>query len=253
MSYMGKYCISCGTELPTAAKFCNQCGKSQIEELNINKSQEVQSRKNGHDSKSHKDILLTKLNDALSYFSKKKDLYDRYESLQGSKKYMTNGEAALWYVFGILIACIIWIFIPGDGFIWTFLSFIDFVYVGLVYPYNRNQKKFVERTRLNNKIENDLVQIEEELQLYYDAYSNKIVSFEYAHPTIIKELIQNISSNRADNLKEAINCLLEDVHKEQMLSKQIEIAQNSKEAAIAAKTAAIFTAGTFLNTRNKRM
>ena len=55
MSYMGKYCISCGTELPTAAKFCNQCGKSQIEELNINKSQEVQSRKNGHDSKSHKD------------------------------------------------------------------------------------------------------------------------------------------------------------------------------------------------------
>jgi hypothetical protein len=98
-------------------------------------------------------------------------------------------------------------------------------------------------------INQQLITIETELQTHFNAYPNSPVSLEYSNPKIIDVLKHNIASGRADNMKESINCMLDDFHKQQTLLKQDEIARNSKNAANAASTAALFSAGVFLNTR----
>jgi len=45
--------------------------------------------------------------------------------------------------------------------------------------------------------------------------------------------------------------MLDDLYKQQMLTKQDEISKNVKNAVDSAGAAALFSAGTFLNTRNK--
>ena len=52
-------------------------------------------------------------------------------------------------------------------------------------------------------------------------------------------------------MKDSINCMLDDLYKQQMLTKQDEISKNVKNAADSAGAAALFSAGTFLNTRKK--
>lgn len=94
-------------------------------------------------------------------------------------------------------------------------------------------------------------QMREELKAHYSKLQNCPVPFEYSYPLTIADITKHIESWRADNVKEAIQCLIEDIHREQMIELQKETNKNTQKAANAASTAAIFSVGTFLNSRER--
>ncbi|MPM54725.1 hypothetical protein SDC9_101505 [bioreactor metagenome] len=156
------------------------------------------------------------------------------------------------FFIGIILFIILYIF-AFDKFLELNVKnlFFGFVAFGVVIPqtmYER-RKQSVLNKRLS--IEEELESKENELKSYFDSYKKSVVSFEYSNPKTINLLKHSISSGRADNIKEAINCMLDDYHKQQLLIKQDEIVENSKVAANAAKRTAVYSLGTFINTRKQ--
>ncbi len=265
---MSKFCTDCGTQLEDAAKFCAKCGKVQTvketqEQLNPNCKIEGQGgentkfeQKNCNQSgttncASEKNNLLDELENASQYFEQKQSSYDNFINLEDRKIRLKKPNGFALFVVGVILAflfyCIIsFNFYELDGWILILVSFVGFGVVLPIMIFNKG----------NAKVKNQLVSIDQKsseietvLHEHFNAYHNSPVSYEYSNPRVIAILKTYISSGRADNIKEAINCLIDDYHKQQMLSKQDEIAKNSKDTANAASFASLFVAGTFLKTR----
>ena len=81
-----------------------------------------------------------------------------------------------------------------------------------------------------------------ELIAYYNSVSLPIsLAFEYSNPRIISNLIKLIELGRADSLKEAINYMIDDQQKAELIKLQ-------KNAKFSADAAALFALTTFWNT-----
>ncbi|MEI8198746.1 MAG: hypothetical protein WCG21_01690 [Eubacteriales bacterium] len=74
------------------------------------------------------------------------------------------------------------------------------------------------------------------------------MAFIYTNPYIIKEIKNLVTEGRADSMKEAINIMIDEQHNKKMLLNQAEQLAATKDAASAARTAAIFSFGTYTNT-----
>ena len=254
---MKKYCFNCGSELPTGAKFCSQCGKQQKQEAKAEKQiynqSKVANRISKKDSCSDKDRLISDLERAHIYFQQKQSDYDDFDNLTNKKAEITRPNGGTLFLLGIVLAFVAYfviylVFIELDSmFLFWALMFIG----GVIFPIIQFNKS---NTKVNNQImliDQQLKGIEKDLHTHFNAYPNSPVSFKYSNPKIIDVLKDNISSGRADNVKDSISCMLDDLYKQQMLKKQDEISKNVKNAADSASAAALFSAGIFLNTRKK--
>lgn len=210
------------------------------------------------DSCSDNDRLVSDLERAHVYFQQKQSAYDNFDKLTEEKKKLSKFTGWGLFIFGVVLTVIyFFLFIgPSEYIVETAHSVVvKFIIVSIglivIFPialYNMSNRAFNKQTISINQ---QLNSIETNLRKHFNAFLNSPVSYEYSNPKIIDVLKHNISSGRADNLKESIHCMLDDFHKQQMLTKQDEINKNIKKATDSANTAALFSAGAFLNTRKK--
>ena len=256
---MNNYCVNCGAELPTDALFCSKCGKKQTQETKAEQKYydqvKVTNNVSEKDSYSDKSRLIDDLKNARAYFKHKQTSYDEFDDLLKAKEGLSKASGCGLFILGVILAFIIFFIISFNSYIsskyYNILFFTMMFFGGIVFPivaFNKSNAKVDKDTKLINE---KLKKIESELTAYFNAYSYGPVSFKYSNPKIIDVLKENISSGRADNLKESIRCMLDDFYKQQMLTKQDEISENVKKAKNSANAAALFSAGTFLNTRKK--
>ena len=85
----------------------------------------------------------------------------------------------------------------------------------------------------------------EELYQYYLNYGYCLVSAEYTNPSNLLAILHTIESGRADTIKEAINILVEDAHRNNMEALATQTAVASAAAARGATAAAVFSAANF--------
>lgn len=250
---MCKYCYNCGKQLPKNAIFCSECGKPQVEKLtteqqnNNETSNLILENYNGFE----KERLINGLEQDIEYFQKKQSTYDSIDNLNLLKTQIKEPDGWGWFWFGVVLFLIAFFFMNYkfpklDEFYLSIACFIVCVICFPIVMYNQ-EKESNEDKRLS--IDGGLEGDEEELKTYFNEYKNSTVSFEYSNPRVIEMLKHNISSGRADSIKEAINCMLDDSHKQQILINQDKIVENSKVAASAAQRTAIYSLGTFINTR----
>lgn len=245
---MNKFCINCGRELSIDAIFCSKCGKQQVEASNNEQnSDRIKTESNTFE----RQTLLQKLQKDHIYFQQQQSIYDDYDLWNFQKVNFRGPNSVAIFIVSFILAVIIYFiiainFYEIDGWLLFFCCIAVF---GILLPFRINIAKKRKAQSNYRLINQKLSSNENLLRAHYNAYADSQVSFEYSNPKIIDVLIQNISSGRADNLKESISCMLDDIHKQQMLIKQDEIARNSKDTANSALTASLFSAGIFLNSR----
>jgi len=259
---MNKYCVNCGVELPADTVFCNKCGKQQMQEVKVEQQNYDQTKEVScipeKDNYSDKDRLISDLEKTHIYFQQKQSSYDNFDKLTEEKTKLSKLNGCGLFIFGVVLTVIYFFLFIGlsEYIVETAHSVVvKFIIVSIglivILPialYNISNRAFNKQTISINQ---QLNSIETDLHTHFNAFSNSPVSYEYSNPKIIDVLKHNISSGRADNLKESIHCMLDDFHKQQMLTKQEEISKNIKNATDSANTAALFSASTFLNTRKK--
>jgi hypothetical protein len=248
---MSKYCVYCGTEISDDAKFCSQCGKEQKKESEINQKKQEEI------TIAEKDNLIESLDKAKNYFQQKQSTYDEYDDLLKKKSEIIKLSGGGLFIFGVILTAIyFFLFIApseysaetANSVIAKFITIsIILIIVLPIVLYNRNNRSFDKQTKSINQ---QLYNIEKDLLKHFDDFHNSPVSFKYSNPKIIEVLKDIISSGRADTVKESINCMLDDLHKQNMLKKQDDLSKNAKKAADSAEAAALFSAGLFF--KNKK-
>ncbi len=238
---MIKYCIHCGQELPTIALFCFSCGNMQDEKSNESKSMITSQKKS--------QLLTERLDELINIFSSKQDIYDLREySLVQSATASARKLGSIIFI-GIITSFVIYFgfYLATDIDIGFTGFYIVLAICGVGLPIWVSFKK---KSKIQ-KFQKQVVQANAELNQYYDNTGVKELAFEYSNPYIVKELKKIVTLGRADTMKEAINCLIEDEYKEKMLYGQQSQISMTKNAASAAEIAALFSLGIYLNSNRK--
>ena len=120
---------------------------------------------------------------------------------------------------------------------------LDAIFIGgciLYYKGLQKKKKDLEGLKLQ------MQQLNDELVAYYNDYPGFCpVAFEYSHPASIAELMDLIRLRRADTIKEAMNVMIEDIHRANLEQSQQEILYQTQNASRAARSTAFWSAANF--------
>lgn len=192
------------------------------------------------------------LKQALDHSEQKQSEYERYDKLMADRAGLEPSSGCACVVGGIILSVIFYFvfigFVPSVRHSEVF-ALVSFGFFSLILPIRWYVKGNAKYRSSMARLDKQLLELQGELRTHYSAYDNFPVGFEYSHPAVLLELIQLLSSGRADDIKEAINCMLDDRHKQEMLKVQKDIADSTQKAADSASAAALFSAGTYLNTR----
>ena len=232
---MSKFCMYCGKELPDNAMFCSGCGKkadlSSVEPENHTQG----THQNSED-------IIDALKTCKSIFAPVQQKYDSRNQLQVSLSSKTN-------YFILFVVFIVIGFVLGNALDYTFwemgiqtLGVMScWIGIGLVVPLLITLKiKSNERNQAAM-----LVNLNSELEANYQTKNLPVkLAFEYSDPRIIDVLIDILKKGRADTIKEAINCMLDDQYKAEALRLQ-------KEAKSSADATALLALGIFLRMNKK--
>lgn len=220
-----KYCSFCGESMDDTALFCSKCGNK------IDSSTKTDNRK-----------LLSDLEKCKSAFVTHQQKYDIRNQAQFEliKKPFLSGA---W----LYVVCLIVGFRISDALDYTFWSMGiqglgvmgTLIGIGIVLPIivsNKRKEKRHENQKKYDELQSELIRIYESTQLPLP------LAFEYSDPRIIGNLIDIVRVGRAESLKEAINCMLDDEHKLEMINAQ-------KESANNLDTLSLLTLGVILKNR----
>lgn len=211
-----KYCIYCGTQIEDTALYCSNCGKKVETQV------------------SDDETLLSNLEQCKTMLNKYQPKFDsrnraKYELIQ---KPLLNG-------FWLFVVCLIVGFIISNALDETFwLMGIQglgvmgtLIAIGIVFPIvilKRRKQKCIENQKTYEQLQSELRDVYDSLELPIP------LAFEYCDPRIIGKLVDIVKLSRADNLKEAINCMLDDKHKAEMLNAQKNASKNSEMLSLIA-------------------
>ncbi len=242
------FCKNCGTDL-NGARFCPNCGTADGE-LVVQQPHNVAPM--GANPRSNS---LAEMENMQQYFGIKKPLYDKLDALMAKIEKKRSKKKPGWLIGGILFGLLVLLMASG-GMYWYGIVMFGAVDVGIFYMYYLQRKK-------NKEIVNQLLVeqaiVATELMDYYTAYGYCPVGIEYTEPSILYTINDVIRKGRADTPKEAINILLDDMHKEKMEEEakraanaaeataaySRQTAMYSKECARAARKAANYAAASF--------
>lgn len=252
---MIRYCISCGIELPEETNYCGSCGKQQTDNKSCNTSK-IQ----GNDMCSNQGIkefvrtdeqgVIEKLEAAYNYFMKKQNDYDELDRLTEKYQIMSKRK---WQntLFLCLIVYFFFIVIFGPLLhslitLYIFLI-VTFIPIIVMIPAKTSNRYQIENDEMRLKIR----EIEKKLLEYYESYPDRPIAYEYSNPRFIRVIKKYIETGRADSIKEALNCIKEDIYREQMINKQEQIISNTKRAASAAELSVAAVALAYIDIRRR--
>jgi rRNA maturation endonuclease Nob1 len=239
---LAKYCVECGHALPSEAKFCNACGKRQD-------AKAMPAEPRASSANLGRPVLLKRLDDAIAHLSRKQQHYDYFDKLVAEKAARQSrsyaGSVFGFAILGLIVFVVLALFFEISGWPAFFVTVLGIGFIGGTWSNSANVKRL-------EVIEREITGTERGLRSHFSELRDCPVAFEYSNPRVVSEIRRLISAGRADTVKEAINCMIEDVHREKVLAQQQEIARQAKKAADAAGTASLFTAATFLSITSKR-
>lgn len=252
--YTMKYCTNCGTQLVNTASFCSNCGQV-LGGVNTPARQSANvfpTMRVVQDAFAVREQNLNEIGRLLQYFGAKQNLYDEYESLQAQVEKLAPpqdpnmGWLGRWlkfysknllpfYLVGLLMLGALTAFSAGGsgasaGLIWLVIGAVILV---RMIKKRQNRKETIDQCyqRINA--------IAVELNDYYHAFGPCIVGYEFSNPRILYSIGQMIQSGRADTIKEAINRMLEDNHRNYMeVQSQIAV-RAARQAQLSTDFAAI--------------
>lgn len=211
------FCKNCGQKISDQQNFCEFCGATSSSTGRIY---------------SVRDEQISLIDDIISFFSQKKELYDEYDKVTqriNNLKFTCARAALIW---GIILSAVMTVlsltlFISllsdGENPLYALIPF-SFVLAGgaLIFLFVARNKK--RRIALEIAI-NQYSKLSEELSNHYAVCENCPVGIEYTNPSTLLAIKKMIQSGRADTIKEAINVLLDDAHRRKMEDLAVKTAQ----------------------------
>ena len=176
------------------------------------------------------------LNQAIAYFSKKKDTFDKYDASSTLVTYYARGARSGLIVWGAIITVLGLIILTGGKRVLgpACLAFIlpgVLMITGGILMKVMNRRNFRRYQQMN-------FQLSQELYDYYSRYPNCPVGLEYVNPDILQVIMSVLTSGRADTIKESLNLLLQEINQKEYAAYLQSL--NAKTNAIACFAAASF-------------
>ena len=197
---------------------------------------------------------LQRMNDLIRYFSIMQKQYDEYDEVSERiyRLSCTSSKAAL--VWGIIVTVSsLFLTILTQDATWLLLLLLGSGLIALyIFLQIRKKKMLAEAS-------NRYYELGEKLIVHYSKYVNCPIGPEYTNPSNLSVIQRTILSGRADTIKEALNILVEDAHRNRMENLASQTAHYAQQAAeyagnTAANTAvtAVFTAANFFQLNDIR-
>lgn len=253
------FCWHCGMELKDVMQFCPGCGTQQDSASLKNPSSSGDKPVTIQPTQPNvsQDVIRTRFTSMaevlrmLKYFSEKSAVYDEYEMLQSRIEELcptpdpNMGWLAKWLKYGYTkmlpyeiggILCLIGLAslskssTAAVGGFWLVVGILIMVLV---------TKKRTDRKNEVNRIAQRINEISIELNNHYQAFGPCLVGYEFSNPKILYSIKSTIEAGRADTVKEAINCILEDHHRSYMEVTSAMTYRAAKQAELAADLTAI--------------
>lgn len=227
------FCSKCGAEIDDNAQFCSVCGNTIS-----SASQSWNSASNLKIQKSTRAETESVINELINYFSIKSDLYQEFDKNE-LKLYKTKQVNALKVITCILICTIVFSFawfiiisqISGNEIVLITASSICAIIVLAII--------LIIRTKKIKKLTNRQNEIISKISDYYYQLEYCPIGIEYSDPAILNQLMAIVKTGRADTIKEAINIMLDDAHKNQMENAAFLAAQSAYQTAKNSRVAAV--------------
>lgn len=198
------------------------------------------SEQNGMDTRQKE---LQRMDDLIRYFSVKQNQYDEYDEVSEQIYRLSCASSKAALIWGIIIAvgCILFTIITQAGY-WMFFALLGCGLIALhIFLQIRKKKRLAEAS-------SRYYQLTEELISHYRNYANCPMGPEYTNPSNLAVVKRTIISGRADTIKEALNILVEDAHRNKMENLASQTAQYAQQAAEYAGNTATNTAVTAIFT-----
>jgi len=203
---------------------------------------------NGMDTR-QKELRI--MDDLIRYFSIVQKYYDEYDEVSERIYRLSCASSKAALVWGIIasVGSLLLTLLTQDG-AWLLLLLLG---VGLIALY-----VFLQIRKKNRLTEasNRYYELGEKLIEHYAKYLNCPVGPEYTNPSNLRVVQRTIISGRADTIKEALNILVEDAHRNKMENLASQTAQYAQQAAEYAGNAAtntavtaVFTAANFFQSK----
>ena len=248
------FCSYCGNQFADGMQFCLFCGQPDTGAGMSAPAQPsyapagqpyygtpVEQRANIRQSET------AELKKMIQYFSQKKDQYDEYDRVCERLDPRKRRKKVGLLVWGILIAIvglivsIVGIAAESTGDFLVGLCILlggAAMIVGFGVSSSARERNYQAACRRFDELT-------EELYQHYLNYGYCLVSAEYTNPSNLLAILQTIETGRADTIKEAVNILIEDAHRNRMELLARQTAISSAAAARGAQTAAVFSAANF--------
>lgn len=231
------FCSSCGAPNEGGVAFCSSCGaplKGAVAP-NVNQTGYMQAAAN------QRSESIEEINKMIAHFSKKSNEYKEYDNLISNIPRLQRRKAVALLVWGIIFTIISSIILMLSGGA-TFG--VVLLVIGILMIIGQILINVSRRNRLNESYHR-LSIVSEELFNHYNAYGMCLLGPEYTNPEILTRIKETILGGRADTPKEALNVLLDDMHKSNVEALSRVNAVNSAAAARGARASAVFAAASF--------
>lgn len=244
------FCSNCGNEIVGQQMFCPFCGNnlSYVSNLYDVTQSTVNSVLFTQNTAVVRQSELMQMDKLLSYFSVKQKQYDEYDYVSKNIDDWSNLSAKAALVWGIILFVISFVISYCAVCITDFFSLLalalPFFGTGVVLFVLFFCLNGRRRRKLNNAI-NRYYELATELSDYYYSYENCPIGPEYTNPSNLVVVKRTIISGRADTIKEALNILLEDAHRERMENLSVQAARYAEQAAHNSSVAAVFSIGNY--------
>ena len=209
------------------------------------------SETNGMDTRQ---IELQKMDDLIRHFSVKQKQYDEYdyESEQIYRLSRTSSKAALVWGIIVTVGCLLITLLTQSTAYLLFLLLGGGLIALYIFLQARKKNKLEAATKRYYELTDELID-------HFRKYPNCPVGPEYTNPSNLAVIKRTIISGRADRIKEALNILVEDAHREKMENIASQTAEYARQAAANtesirrdASVTAVFTAANFFQLNDIR-
>lgn len=245
------FCSQCGNQVSEHQRFCPSCG-SPIES-NGNSVVAISASGAMFGNNDRMDVRnkeLRTMDDLIKFFSVKQSLYDEYDRVSDIIYRLSCGTSKsgmIWGIIvmaaGLLVMCIGVSSVNSNSYydsgdLATFVIFSLLIMAGggglMGIFFGLKSKRRNQLVEYTNKY----YELSDELYQYYCGYNNCPIGPEYTNPTNLMVVQRTIISGRADTIKEALNLLIEDAHREKMENLASKTAQYAQQAAVYAQQTA---------------
>lgn len=239
------FCSQCGNPLKEGQKFCPGCGnpvEGNVNPVVVNSQNNMASLKNDRLDLRNSELKI--MEELIRFFSLKQSVYDEYDHVSEMIYRLSRGNSKAPLVWGIIVLVIGLIY-----FIIAVMAAIDGVFFFLIFAFmflggggallfvgiNLKKKRGKQLVNYTERY----YELTDELYQYYCGYVNCPIGPEYTNPSNLAVVQRTIVSGRADTIKEALNLLVEDAHRDKMENLASQTAQYAQQAAqYAQQTAA---------------